>query len=144
MESSVERTSLEDCNCFHARKAARQLTQMYDAILAPAGIRSTQYMIMAVLHERGDLSVNELAGSMVIDRTAMGKNLKPLERDGLIAVHISEEDRRSRIVTLTRKGSKLLEQAYPLWRVAQSRFEKKHGKEFSAGLRGMLHQVARD
>ena len=142
MESSVERISLENCNCFHARKAARQLTQMYDAILEPAGIRSTQYMILAVLHERGGLSVNELAGLMVIDRTAMGKNLKPLERDGLIAVNVSEEDRRSRVVTLTKKGSKVLEQAYPLWRAAQSRFEKKHGKEFAAGLRGMLHQVA--
>jgi DNA-binding MarR family transcriptional regulator len=94
-------------------------------MLAPSGIWSTQCIIMAVLHERGRLSVNELAEIMVIDRTAMGKNLKPLERDGLIAVNVSEIDRRIRIITLTRRGSKVLEQAYPLWKIAQSRFEKK-------------------
>jgi DNA-binding MarR family transcriptional regulator len=144
MEISVERMSLLNCNCFHTRKAARRLTQIYDATLAPSGIRSTQYMILAVLYERGRLSVNELAGLMVIDRTAMGKNLKPLERDALIAVNVSDEDRRSRTITLTKKGSKVLEEAYPLWKTAQSRFEKKHGKQFSEDLRGMLHVVAED
>jgi DNA-binding MarR family transcriptional regulator len=140
----VERISLRDCNCFRTRKASRRLTQIYDTILAPSGIRSTQYMILAVLYERGGLSVNELAGLMVIDRTAMGKNLKPLERDGLIAVNVSDEDRRSRTVTLTKKGAKVLEQAYPLWKTAQSRFEKKHGKQFAEDLRGMLDVVTQD
>jgi DNA-binding MarR family transcriptional regulator len=143
-EISVEHISLSNCNCFQTRKAARRLTQIYDAILAPSGIRSTQYMIMAVLHERGGLSVNDLAGLMLIERTAMGKNLKPLERDALIAVNVSDADRRSRTITLTKKGSKLLEQAYPLWRTAQSRFEKMHGKQFAEDLRGMLHAVAED
>jgi DNA-binding MarR family transcriptional regulator len=143
-EISVEHISLSNCNCFQTRKAARRLTQIYDAILAPSGIRSTQYMIMAVLHERGGLSVNDLASLMLIERTAMGKNLKPLERDALIAVNVSDADRRSRTITLTKKGSKLLEQAYPLWRTAQSRFEKKHGKQFAEDLRGMLHAVAED
>jgi DNA-binding MarR family transcriptional regulator len=101
-------------------------------------------MIMAVLYERGGLSINELAEVMIIDRTTMGKNLKPLERDGLIAVNVSDEDRRSRTVTLTSKGAKVLRQAYSLWKIAQSRFEKRHGKEFSADLRGMLDRVAID
>ena len=140
----MEHISLSNCNCFQTRKAARRLTQIYDAILAPSGIRSTQYMIMAVLQERGGVSVNDLAGLMLIERTAMGKNLKPLERDALIAVNVSDVDRRSRTITLTKKGSKLLEQAYPLWRAAQSRFEKKHGKQFAEDLRGMLHAVAED
>lgn len=138
----MERISLLNCNCFHTRKAARHLTQVYDAMLAPSGLRSTQYMIMAVLYERDGLSVNELADILVIERTAMGKNLKPLERDGLIAVNVSDEDRRSRTITLTKKGSKVLEQAYPLWKNAQSRFEKKHGKQFSEDLRSMLDLVA--
>ncbi len=55
-----------------------------------------------------------------------------------------DEDRRSRTATLTKKGSKVLEQAYPLWKIAQSRFEKKHGKQFSESLRGMLNFVAQD
>jgi DNA-binding MarR family transcriptional regulator len=144
MEISVERISLRDCNCFYVRKAARHLTQIYDTILAPSGIRSTQYMILAVLNERGGLSVNELADVMVMNRTTMGKNLRPLERDGLIAVNVSDADRRIRTAALTKKGSKVLESAYPLWKIAHSNFQKKHGKQFAEDFRSMLDLVARD
>jgi DNA-binding MarR family transcriptional regulator len=144
MEISVERISVRDCNCFYLRKASRHLTQIYDTILAPSGIRSTQYMILAVLNERGGLSVNELAEVMVMDRTTMGKNLRPLVRDGLIAANVSDLDRRSRTVSLTKKGSKVLEDAYPLWKIAHSNFQKKHGRQFSADLRGRLDLVTRD
>lgn len=101
-------------------------------------------MILAVLNERGGLSVNELAEVMVMDRTTMGKNLRPLVRDGLIAANVSDLDRRSRTVSLTKKGSKVLEDAYPLWKIAHSNFQKKHGRQFSADLRGMLDLVTRD
>jgi DNA-binding MarR family transcriptional regulator len=101
-------------------------------------------MILAVLNERGGLSVNELAEVMAMNRTTMGKNLRPLVRDGLIAVNVSDLDRRSRNVGLTKKGSKLLEEAYPLWKIAHSSFQKKHGSQFSEDLRGMLDLVARD
>jgi DNA-binding MarR family transcriptional regulator len=74
----------------------------------------------------------------------MGKNLRPLVRDGLIAVNVSDLDRRSRTVSLTKKGSKVLEDAYPLWKIAHSSFQKKHGRQFSEDLRGMLDLVTRD
>jgi DNA-binding MarR family transcriptional regulator len=144
MEIFVERISLRDCNCFYARKAARYLTQIYDTILAPSGVRSTQYMILAVLHERGALSINELADVMVMDRTTMGKNLKPLERDGMIAVNVSEADRRSRMAALTKSGAEVLKRAYPLWERAHSEFQKKHGKQFSKDLRDMLDLITKD
>ncbi|MET4307388.1 MarR family transcriptional regulator [Bradyrhizobium sp. RT4b] len=144
LEISVERISVRDCNCFYLRKAARHLTQIYDTILAPSGIRSTQYMILAVLNERRGLSVNELAEVMVMDRTTMGKNLRPLVRDGLIAVNVSDLDRRSRTVGLTKKGFKVLGDAYPLWKIVDSSFQKMHGRQFSEDLRGMLDLVTRD
>jgi DNA-binding MarR family transcriptional regulator len=101
-------------------------------------------MILAVLNEKGGLSVNELAEVMVMNRTTMGKNLRPLVRDGLIAANVSDLDRRSRTVSLTKKGSKILEDAYPLWKIAHSSFQKKYGRQFSEDLRGMLDLVARD
>ena len=140
----MERVSVRDCNCFSARKAARHITQVYDTILAPSGLRSTQYMILAVLNERGPLSVNELADVMVMNRTTMGKNLRPLERDDLVTVSVSDLDRRSRTIALTRHGSKMLDRAYPLWKAAHSSFQKRHGKQFLEDLRGMLEIVAHD
>lgn len=136
------RIGLDNCNCFAVRKAARRVTQTYDAALAPAGIRVTQFMILMALNRSDGMSVNELAELMVMNRTTMGKNLQPLERDGLVEGRIDKEDRRSRRTFLTRKGSALLEEAYPLWRGAHDDFQKTYGAKFAESLRGMLGQIA--
>lgn len=142
-KNKMARIGLDNCNCFAVRKAARRLTQTYDAKLAPSGIRSTQFMILMALNRTEGLSVNALAEVMVMDRTTMGKNLQPLSRDGLIEIQVSKTDRRSRTITLTRKGAALLEQAYPLWRSAHDAFQQAHGTKFSENLRAMLADVSR-
>jgi DNA-binding MarR family transcriptional regulator len=74
----------EECNCFAVRAAARHVTQFYDQVLAPAGLRVTQFSILARLKRLGPLTINTLARDMVMDRTTLGRNILPLERDGLI------------------------------------------------------------
>ncbi len=73
------------CNCLALRQAARQVTQFYDQFLAPSGLRSTQYSILARLQRKGPMTINALAGELVMDRTTLGRNILPLQRDGLIA-----------------------------------------------------------
>lgn len=133
---------LDACNCFAVRKAARRMTQIYDAKLAPSGVRVTQFMVLMALNNVGGLSVNRLAELMVMNRTTMGKNLRPLERDGLVDVRISKEDRRSRDILLTRKGRSLLDRAYPLWRSAHDSFEQEHGVKFAEQFRSILGEVS--
>ncbi len=99
-------------------------------------------MILVALNREDGVSVNELADTMAMDRTTMGKNLRPLERDGLVDVKVSESDRRSRDIVLTRKGRALLERAYPLWRRAHQDFQDKHGAKFAETLRTMLGEVS--
>ena len=70
----------EDCNCFAVRSAARHVTQLYDQLLAPVGLRVTQFSILARLRSRGPLTINALAEDMVMDRTTLGRNIQPLER----------------------------------------------------------------
>jgi len=65
----------------------------------------------------------------------------PLERDGLVDVRVSKEDRRSRDILLTRKGRSLLDKAYPLWRNAHDSFEQKHGARFAEQFRSVLSAV---
>src|SRR5260370_18238858 len=137
----MDRVLLNKCTCFAVRRTARALTQMYDTALAPAGIRSTQYMVLAAIGERTDVSVNELADTMVMDRTTMGRNLRLLERDGLVTLSTPEEDQRRRDLALTRKGKALLEAAYPLLHHAYDSLQKTHGKEFLEQFRVMLKQV---
>src|SRR5260370_38675992 len=100
----MDRVLLNKCTCFAVRRTARALTQMYDTALAPAGIRSTQYMVLAAIGERTDVSVNELADTRVMDRTSMGRNLRLPEGDGLVTRSPPEQDHRPRQLAVTRQA----------------------------------------
>jgi DNA-binding MarR family transcriptional regulator len=98
-------------------------------------------MVLAAIGQRSDISVHELASTMAMDRTTMGKNLRLLAEDGLVSVNVSETDRRGRNIALTRKGRMLLDGAYPLWKHAHDTLGKAHGREFLDQLRIMLKQL---
>src|SRR4029077_2552603 len=86
----------EECNCFIVRSAARHVTQLYDQFLAPIGLRVTQFSILAILKRLGPLTINALAKQLVMDRTTLGRNIQPLERDGLIRIAPAASDRRAK------------------------------------------------
>ena len=85
--------SPEECNCCAVRAAARHVTQSYDQFLAPTGLRTTQFSILAKLKRLGPLTINTLARDMVMDRTTLGRNILPLERDGLVRIETAPSDR---------------------------------------------------
>ena len=114
------------CACFNLRKATRMVTQIYDGALKPTGIRATQFMVLVAIGSAGPISVNQLADRIVMDRTTLTRNLKPLDREGLIAVRPGY-DLRVREVSLTAKGRKTLDRAYPLWERVQARLRQKIG-----------------
>src|SRR5579862_6676818 len=94
----------QDCNCLALREAARCVTQHYDQYLVPTGLRATQFSIMARLARKGPLTINELAAELVMDRTTLGRNILPLERDGLIESRPGEHDRRRKELRITQLG----------------------------------------
>lgn len=133
------------CTCGSLRKASRRISQFYDAALAPVGLKSTQYAILAEIEHRaaaGAVTVCELAAAMVMDRSTLGHNLRPLERDELLELRQSRDDRRKRYVALTKKGKALLQRAEHSWRRAQDRIEQIFGKQSAAELRAVLLKVA--
>ena len=131
----------EVCNCLALRQAARLATQLYDQQLAPSGLRTTQFSILAKLKLLGPASINALAAELVLDRTTLGRNILPLERDGLIRIEPSATDARSKELRLTRKGAARLGPALKRWAEAQKRFEAAYGGERTAELRFLLHGV---
>jgi DNA-binding MarR family transcriptional regulator len=133
------------CTCGSLRKASRRISQFYDTALAPVGIKSTQYSILSEVARgslEGPVTMCELATAMVMDRSTLGHNLKPLERDDLVVLRLSSEDRRKRHVELTKKGKSTLEKSRRLWQHAEGRFEKIFGKEPAAELRAVLLSIA--
>jgi DNA-binding MarR family transcriptional regulator len=106
------------CACFSLRKAARAVTQRYDDALRPAGLRTTQFSLLALLRLAGPAPLTRLADEAVMDRTTLARNLEVLQRGGLVRV-MPGEDARVREVQITRAGITKLEEAFPHWQRAQ-------------------------
>jgi DNA-binding MarR family transcriptional regulator len=140
--SADPRLRSELCNCLALRQAARHVTQFYDQFLAPAGLRTTQFSILARLRRLGPMTISTLAADLVMDRTTLGRNLQPLERAGLVAVVKGRTDRRSREIRLTDVGAERLRTAMEGWVKAQAGFEAVFGEQRSSELRTLLHAVS--
>ncbi len=140
--SSETQSGPQLCNCLALRRAARQATQLYDRHLAAAGLRTTQFSILVNLRRLGPMTINRLAAEMAIDRTTLGRNILPLERDGLIAIKQGATDKRRKELALTPAGIDRLRRAAKLWANAQAQFEAQFGVERAAALRAELREVA--
>src|SRR5204862_2203175 len=104
MPSDTEK-AIQVCNCLALRQAARHVTQFYDQCLAPTGLRTTQFSILAKLKWLGPMTINALARELVMDRTTLGRTMLPLERDGPIRIEDGKSDRRSKELYLTQAGA---------------------------------------
>lgn len=106
------------CLCLNIRRASRAVTEFYEKILAPSGIKIAQYSLLRHLEYVEPVTISELAKFMRIDRTTLNRNMKPLCEAGLISVKTGK-DPRSRQVSLTTAGKKTLVDANILWEQAQ-------------------------
>jgi DNA-binding MarR family transcriptional regulator len=109
------------CACAVLRRAARRVTQLYDEALAPAGLRITQYSLLANLDRHGAVAMTELAELLGMDRTTLTRNIGPLQRDGYLSLRATGHG-RTKLVTLTERGRRRLRKAFPYWLAAQERF----------------------
>ncbi len=141
---------MDVCACFNFRKASRAVTQFFDETLAPSGLRSTQLVILLnvaasqrpVNSTEPPATVMQLAREMVMDRSTLARNLKPLEKQRLIKI-TPGHDRRTRVVRLTAHGRKVLAAAVPLWEQAQQRFVEQVGpRRWKSTLKNLQSAVA--
>lgn len=138
--SAFSQAAHEACVCGNVRKAARAITQFYDDILRPSGLRITQFGMLGAMMARGPITVTRLAEATVTDRTTLTRNLKLLEEQGLIRIDPGS-DRREREVSITRLGSEALKKGYPLWEKAQTQITNGLGAEHLKVMRDKLTAV---
>lgn len=119
---------LSPCVCNTLRMATRAVTQLYDEILRPSGLRVTQYSILAAVARRKEARVGQLSEALAIDQTTLTRGITVLERDGVLE-RVANPDGRVKAVRLTAKGRRVLEAARPLWAQAQSRVLRELGTE---------------
>jgi DNA-binding MarR family transcriptional regulator len=116
------------CACGRLRRATRALTQLYDDAMAPAGLRVTQFSLLRTLARDGASRISDLAERLLLDRTALSRNLDPLVEQGFVAVKRGN-DARTREAAITRKGATALRTATPYWARAQKQVAARLGSD---------------
>ncbi len=132
---------LTECSCNMMRKSARKITQFYENSLREAGIKPTQFTILATLANTGAIQITQLADTMLLERTGLTRNLNILQRNEWLEIHAGEEDSRQRVVSLSKKGYKQLDLAIPYWQKAQKSIAKDIGKETMTALKINLNEI---
>ena len=127
------------CLCTNLRRTARAISSIYDAALAPAGIKITQFSLLRAIERCEPIAISDLAEEVVLDRTTLARNLAPLERERLVTL-TSGDDQRVTEVRLTRKGRERIEAALPLWAATQEDV----GELLSPGRIAQIQAIARE
>lgn len=130
------------CACVNFRRAARCVTQFFDEALQPIRLRSTQLVILVAVCRRQPVVMADLASELLMDRSTLTRNLRPLMRRGLLKI-VAGQDRRTRWVALTARGTELLAQCPPLWRRSQDWLVAGLGKRRWQELLELMQAVTR-
>ena len=137
----TSRPKLMGCTCSRLRKVSRRVSQIYDRSLEASGLTVTQYALLAHLVSFDGISIGALAEKMVMDPTSLTRSLRPLERQGLIALKPSKSDRRVRSLHLTAAGRRAFDEAKPAWARAQRHIESAVGELETPALHAALDRV---
>lgn len=132
-----------DCICLGLRRAARTVTRYYDEALRSCNLKATQFSLLAVLFNGGRTPFSELMARLSTDQTTLTRNLKPLERRGLIRV-TPGADRRTREILLTKAGKNLFRRADISWRKAQEHATSLIGADKWKGIQAQLDRLISD
>jgi DNA-binding MarR family transcriptional regulator len=131
----------QNCVCFNLRRVARIVTQFFDAEMRRQGIRSTQGTVLSALHSTGTSTMADLSEMLGMDRTTLLRNLRPLQRDGLVSIEGGGHGGPVEL-SLTAKGRKQIEKLTPAWESAQRTAVQVLGAERWTTLIADLDKVA--
>lgn len=112
------------CLCLHMQRAARKLARVFDDVLRPYGLTNGQFSLLMSLNRPQPPGMAPVASLLAMDRTTLTAALKPLERRGLIRITADPEDKRSRLLSLTPSGHRLLIRALPEWKETHAMIEE--------------------
>jgi DNA-binding MarR family transcriptional regulator len=141
MAKEMDLAAMENCVCFNLRWISRALTQFFASKLRPHHLLPTQTPILAALAAKAESSMAEVSEWLGMDRTTLLRNLRPLERDGL--VKLSGAGRGGKVMlAITAKGRSALARLMPDWLGAQMAVVQTLGKERWSAILRDLEQAA--
>ncbi len=141
MEKSEIESILQACACANLRTVSRSLTQLYNQLLQPTGLKITQYYMLVNIYQYKKLSISELSDVMMLDQTTITRNVNVLVKNEFVQVERDDHDSRSKCVSLTSIGVKKLSEATPIWMKVQEKIENEIGTDNYEHLLRTLKQV---
>lgn len=130
--------TLDDCSCLRLRKLARRVTQLYDHALAPSGLSTNQFGLLAHIWFLKNPTISQLGEQLVMDPSTVTRNLRPLVEKGWVLLEVSTTDRRQREARLTDDGLVTLRSGVPYWESAQAQLRELLGESGASALHGSL------
>ena len=128
MKKPLDMTLVENCACFNIRRVSRAITQFFDAEVGRHGLRPTQTPILRALDAKNGWSMAELSEWLGMERTTLLRNLRPLQRDGLVRAKGGGRGGHVKL-EITEKGRATVAKLLPAWRSAQDKVVAVLGKE---------------
>lgn len=134
-----DQTIAKNCFCYKTRAASRTITRLYDDALKPTGLKANQFSMLVAINIQAPISISNLAESLCMERTTLTRNLKPLEKEGLVT--LSSGVGRTRYANLTHQGKETLDTARPLWQQAQENIQTSLAGQDMTTLSRLLDQI---
>lgn len=131
----------DTCLCLHVQRVARALARRFDEALRPCGLTNQQFSLLMSLNRPDSPPIGSVAELLALDRTTLTANLKPLERRGLLKISVDPDDKRTRRLTLTREGRRLLARAFPIWKKTHAELDARLKSSTPSGLRTALSEL---
>ena len=129
----------QGCTNFKLRQLARRVSQLYDAEVGKAGLKTTQYSLLSHVLRLGPIRPGDLAAAMTMDASTLTRNLKPLVAAGWLEL-APGEDGRSRSVRITPAGRDKRAEAQRHWKAAQLQLNQLLGVDAVAALHTLVDQ----
>ncbi|MBN3817861.1 MarR family transcriptional regulator [Paraburkholderia sp. Se-20369] len=131
-------TVRDGCLCLHMQRAARNLARVFDEALRPLDLTNGQFSLLTSLNRPHPPAMKDVSSLLAMDRTTLTAALKPLERRDLVVITQDPDDKRSRLLSLTPAGHRLLAKAFPVWQQTHAEIEKPFSAEEMDRLRDRL------
>ncbi len=131
----------DNCLCLHVQRAARALARRFDDALRPVGLTQGQFSLLMSLNRPAPPTIGDVSALLMLDRTTLTANHKPLERRGLVKVKVDAADKRSRRIILTAAGRAVLAAAAPIWKRTHAQTERLLRSASADNVRQSLHEL---
>lgn len=142
-ETAFQQLLDQGCTLLRLQNAARVAAQLYAGYYTELDLTAAQFGTLAYLYRDGVHSVGTLADAVHTDQTTLTRNLRLLEKRGLISQTVAADDRRRRDIRLTPDGKRLLQKALLQWQQAQAALTEKIGRTQTADLNRRLDEILR-